>query len=484
MVPKSTIIVWFRTDLRLHDNPALYAAVKRGERIIPVYIHAPHEEGKWQPGAASCWWLHHSLASLARDLKHRGSRLILRTGDSLEQLQRLIEQTGATAVHTTRCYSPAGIKRDNIIQQALRTANIDFTLYNGNVLVEPDSIYNKAGQPFKVFTPFWRTHQQHFSLPGLLAAPRRLPAVPTRLSSIALGKLELLPKLPWDKGLRQSWQVGEQAALQQLQTHTTEIIAGYPAAHDRPDIAGTSLLSPYLHFGELSARQVAHTLMQLQRRKTAQTGAAALFRQLVWRDFAHHILWHFPTTSDKPFNSRYDHFPWQRRSNSRLLTAWQQGRTGFPIIDAGMRQLWQTGWMHNRVRMIVASLLSKNAGIHWQLGARWFWDTLVDADLAQNSMNWQWVAGCGVDAAPYFRIFNPVLQSQKFDPRGVYIRRWVPELADLPTKFIHQPELTPPLIQQASGVLIGRNYPEPILDLKTSREQALQHYRQHIRTGT
>jgi deoxyribodipyrimidine photo-lyase len=484
MTTRTTIIVWFRTDLRLHDNPALYAAISRGERIIPVYIHAPHEEGQWQPGAASRWWLHHSLASLARDLKHRGSRLILRTGNSLEQLQQLIEQTGAAAVYANRCYTPAGIERDNKIQRALHTANIDFSFYNGNVLLEPDSIHNKAGQPFKVFTPFWRAHQQLFSLPGLLAAPNGLPAVPTRLSSTALGKLELLPKLPWDKGLRQSWQVGEQAALQQLQIHTTEISAGYPATHDRPDIDGTSLLSPYLHFGELSARQVAHTLMQLQRRKTTQTGAAALLRQLVWRDFAHHILWHFPATSDKPFNSRYDHFPWHRRSNSRLLKAWQQGRTGFPIIDAGMRQLWQTGWMHNRVRMIVASLLSKNAGIHWQLGARWFWDTLVDADLAQNSMNWQWVAGCGVDAAPYFRIFNPVLQSQNFDPRGEYIRRWVPELAGLPTKFIHQPELTPPLIQQASGVLIGTDYPEPILDLKTSREQALQHYRQHIRTST
>ena len=484
MATKTTIIVWFRADLRLHDNPALYAAVNRGELIIPVYIHAPQEEGHWQPGAASCWWLHHSLASLARDLKQRGSRLILRAGNSREQLEQLIEQTGATAVYTTRGYSPTGIKRDNKIQQALRKANIDFTLYNGNLLVEPDSIHNKAGQPFKVFTPFWRTHQQHFSLPGLLPAPNHLPAVPTRLSSTALGNLELLPKLPWDKGLRNTWLVGEHAALQQLQTHTTEVSAEYPAVHDRPDIDGTSQLSPYLHFGELSVRQVAHTLMQLQRRKTAQAGATALLRQLVWRDFAHHILWHFPATTDKPFNSRYDRFPWQRRTKSRLLKAWQQGQTGFPIIDAGMRQLWQTGWMHNRVRMIVASLLSKNAGIHWQLGARWFWDTLVDADLAQNSMNWQWVAGCGVDAAPYFRIFNPVLQSQKFDPRGEYIRRWVPELAGLPTKFIHQPELTPPLIQQASGVLIGTDYPEPMLDLKTSREQALQHYRQHIRSST
>ena len=484
MATKTTIIVWFRADLRLHDNPALYAAVNRGELIIPVYIHAPQEEGQWQRGAASCWWLHHSLASLARDLKQRGSRLILRAGNSREQLEQLIEQTGATAVYTTRGYSPTGIKRDNKIQQALRKANIDFTLYNGNLLVEPDSIHNKAGQPFKVFTPFWRTHQQHFSLPGLLPAPNHLPAVPTRLSSTALGNLELLPKLPWDKGLRNTWLVGEHAALQQLQTHTTEVSAEYPAVHDRPDIDGTSQLSPYLHFGELSVRQVAHTLMQLQRRKTAQAGATALLRQLVWRDFAHHILWHFPATTDKPFNSRYDRFPWQRRTKSRLLKAWQQGQTGFPIIDAGMRQLWQTGWMHNRVRMIVASLLSKNAGIHWQLGARWFWDTLVDADLAQNSMNWQWVAGCGVDAAPYFRIFNPVLQSQKFDPRGEYIRRWVPELAGLPTKFIHQPELTPPLIQQASGVLIGTDYPEPMLDLKTSREQALQHYRQHIRSST
>jgi deoxyribodipyrimidine photo-lyase len=483
MATKTTIIVWFRTDLRLHDNPALYAAVSHGERIIPVYIHATNEEAQWQPGAASHWWLHHSLSSLGRDLQQRCSRLILRTGNSLYQLQQLIEQTGAAAVYTTRCYNPASLEHENKIRKALRTADIEFTLYNGNLLIEPDNIHNKAGLPFKVFTPYWRTHQQHFSLPGLLAAPNRLPPVPTRLSSTALGKLELLPKLPWYKGLRQTWQVGEQAALDMLQTHTTDIIAAYPDTHDRPDIDGTSQLSPYLHFGELSVRKVAQTLMQLQRRKTAQAGAAALLRQLVWRDFAHHILWHFPATTDKPFDARYDHFPWQRRTNSRLLHAWQQGRTGFPIVDAGMRQLWHTGWMHNRVRMIVASLLSKNAGIHWLLGARWFWDTLVDADLAQNSMNWQWVAGCGVDAAPYFRIFNPVLQSQKFDPRGEYIRRWVPELAGLPTEYIHQPELTPPLIQQASGVLIGKDYPKPMLDLKTSREQALQHYRQYIRSG-
>jgi deoxyribodipyrimidine photo-lyase len=482
MPAKSTTIVWFRTDLRLHDNPALYAALSHGERLIPVYIHAPHEEGRWQAGAASRWWLHHSLSSLARDLKQRGSRLVLRRGDSLEQLQLLIAQSNATAVYTTRCYTPAGVKRDNHIQQTLRRENINFTVYNGNLLVEPDGIQNKAGQPFKVFTPFWRAHQQQFSLPTLLATPKSLPPVPTKLPSLPLAKLDLLPDIPWDKGLRQTWQVGEAAAQAQLRSHSTEISSSYPDTHDRPDIDGTSRLSPYIHFGELSVRQIAQHLMQLQRRKTAQAGTAALLRQLVWRDFAHHILWHFPATTDQPFDTRYKQFPWQRRSNSRLLKAWQQGLTGFPIIDAGMRQLWQTGWMHNRVRMIVASLLSKNAGIHWQLGARWFWDTLVDADLAQNSLNWQWVAGCGVDAAPYFRIFNPVLQSQKFDPRGEYIRQWVPELAGLPTEYIHQPELTPPLIQQASGALIGTDYPAPMLDLKTSREQALQHYRQTIQS--
>ena len=483
MTSKTKIIVWFRSDLRLHDNPALAAAAARGERIIPVYIHAPQEQGPWQPGAASRWWLHHSLASLGRDLKQRGSRLILRQGDSLEQLQQLITETRATAVYTTRCYTPAGIKRDRKIHQALHADNIEFTLYNGNLLLEPDCILNKAGQPFKVFTPFWRAHQQQFSLPALLAAPESLPSVSTKLASLPLTKLGLLPNIAWDDGLRQTWQVGETAAQEQLRTHTSEIIATYPDTHDRPDIDGTSRLSPYLRFGELSVRLVAHQLVQLQKRKTSQPGAAALLRQLVWRDFAHHILWHFPATTDQPFDERYKHFPWQRRSNSPLLKAWQQGLTGFPIIDAGMRQLWHTGWMHNRVRMIVASLLSKNAGIHWQLGARWFWDTLVDADLAQNSMNWQWVAGCGVDAAPYFRIFNPVLQSQKFDPRGEYIRRWVPELSGLPTEFIHQPELTPPLIQQTSGVLIGKDYPAPILNLKSSREQALQYYRQTIQTG-
>ena len=482
MTKKSSIIVWFRTDLRLHDNPALYAAIRQSERIIPLYIHAPHEDGRWQPGAASRWWLHYSLSSLGRDLRKLGSRLIIRAGNSLEQLQHLSDETGAIDIYTTRCYSPDCIERDNNLQRALHTAGIGFTLFNGNLLLEPDNIRNKAGKPFKVFTPYWRTHQQLFSLPTLLPVPNRLPSAPSRLTSLTLAKLELLPAQPWDKGMRQTWQVGERAALNMLQTHTTDIIAAYPDTHDRPDIDGTSRLSPYLHFGELSVRQVARTLMQT-RQKRDQTGAAALLRQLVWRDFSHHILWHFPATTDKPFNARYNQFPWQRRTNARMLKAWQQGLTGFPIVDAGMRQLWQTGWMHNRVRMIVASLLTKNAGIHWQLGARWFWDTLVDADLAQNSMNWQWVAGCGVDAAPYFRIFNPVLQSRKFDPRGEYIRHWVPELAALPTEHIHQPELTPPLVQQACKVIIGSDYPEPMLDLKASREQALLNYRQHIRSA-
>ena len=479
---KSPIIVWFRSDLRLHDNPALYAAIKQSERVIPIYIHAPQEEGRWQTGAASRWWLHHSLSSLSRDLKQLGSRLILRAGNSLEQLQQLVEETAAASVFATRCYTPAGIKRDKHVQQALQDLNIDFKLYNGNLLLEPDSVHNKSGQPYKVFTPYWRAHQQLFNSPALLPAPDQLASVPRRVSSMALAKLELLPALPWDKGMRQTWQVGEQAGIRQLQLHSQGIIADYPDSHDRPDINGTSRLSPYLHFGELSVRQVAKMLLQT-RQQHAKAGATALLRQLVWRDFAHHILWHFPATTDKPFDARYTQFPWQRRSNSRLLKAWQQGLTGFPIVDAGMRQLWQTGWMHNRVRMIVASLLSKNAGIHWQLGAKWFWDTLVDADLAQNSMNWQWVAGCGVDAAPYFRIFNPVLQSQKFDPRGEYIRHWVPELAGLPTEYIHQPELTPPLVQQACKVILGSDYPEPILDLKTSREQALLNYRQHIHSA-
>ena len=483
MMKKHSIIVWFRSDLRLHDNPALSAAISQSQHIIPIYIHTPQEEGRWQAGSASRWWLHHSLSSLGRDLKQRGSRLILRAGNSLEQLQQVIEETGASAMYTTRCYTPASLKHDNRIQRTLQKQNIEIKFYNGNLLIEPDSIQNKAGKPFKVFTPYWRTHQQLFSLPTLLPRPDRLPSVPRRLSSLPLIELNLLPRVSWDTGIRKTWQVGEQAALQQLRNHATEIIADYPESHDRPDINGTSQLSPYLHFGEISVRQVAHILMQT-RQKRAREGAKALLRQLVWRDFAHHILWHFPATTDKPFDQRYENFPWQRRSSSRILNAWQQGLTGLPIIDAGMRQLWQTGWMHNRVRMIVASLLTKNAGIHWQLGARWFWDTLVDADLAQNSLNWQWVAGCGVDAAPYFRIFNPVLQSQKFDPRGEYIRRWVPELVALPTDYIHQPELTPPLIQEACGVVIGRDYPEPILDLKASREKALLHYRQHIQSGS
>lgn len=474
----SPSLCWLRLDLRLADNPALQAAVHRGGPVVPVFIWAPDEEGDWPPGAASRWWLHQSLAALAADLREAGSRLIIRRGPSLAALRALARETSATAVCWNRRYEPAVSARDAMVEAALRSEGLDAQSFNAGLLHEPWTIRNQSGKPFQVFTPFWRHCLAQPDPPPPLAAPRHLRAPGQWPGSLALDALELEPRIHWAGGLRAAWQPGEAGARANLRRFLGRAFADYAEQRNRPDVVGTSRLSPHLHFGEISPRQVWHGLrrMAAKRDGSAMTWRGSQFlTELGWREFAHHLLHHFPHTPGEPLRAAFRRFPW--RNAPAFLEAWQRGRTGFPIVDAGLRELWATGWMHNRVRMIAASFLVKDLLLPWQEGARWFWDTLVDADLAQNTLGWQWVAGCGADAAPYFRVFNPAGQGEKFDPHGDYARRWCPELARLPDAWLHRPHEAPPDIRRAAGVELGRDYPEPIVSHAIAREVALEAYR-------
>jgi deoxyribodipyrimidine photo-lyase len=466
----TTVIVWFRNDLRLHDNPALFHAVRSGAGVLPVYIDdtTPHP---WSAGAASRWWLHHSLAALDAALKQRGNRLYLFQGDPNTILADLIEDTGAQALYANRRYQPHHEAMDRRLQAALQERQCRFHIHDANLLHPPEAILNQQGRPYKVFTPYYKASLTLGVDGPVHETPASIPVAAKPRHTVTLKSLGLLPSLSWGKGLYAHWSPGEAAARQRLKTFIDTGLADYPQQRDVPSLDGTSRLSPHLHFGELSPRELVTQL-----RRSGHPAANEVIRQLIWRDFAHAVLHHFPRSSDHPFNESFENFPWNKRSNKQLK-AWQQGQTGIPIIDAGMRELWHTGYMHNRVRMLVGSLLTKNLLLHWQHGARWFWDTLVDADLAQNSMNWQWVAGCGVDAAPYFRIFNPVTQGEKFDANGDYVRRWVPELTALDGKWLHRPWEAPDEILAKAGIRLGKEYPKPIVDLKLSRQQALDAYR-------
>lgn len=474
----SAAIVWFRQDLRLTDNPALARALARCERIVPAYIYAPEESEAWAPGAASRWWLHHALAALDGALQARGSRLILRRGPSLEALVRLAQETGATHVFCNRLYEPAHRARDRRVAARLRADGVQVESANASLLFEPQSLLKDDGSPYQVFTPFWRACLRRGWPADPIPAPQALPPVPPALSSLELVELGLLPKIPWDEGLRATWRPGEAGAQARLKAFLDTALPRYAEARDRPDQAGTSRLSPHLHFGEIGPRQIAAAVeerLALDPAPGLRAQGESFLRQLVWREFAYYLLVYFPHTPEAPLDARFARFPWAEGYQD-TLAAWQRGRTGIPLVDAGMRELWTTGWMHNRVRMIVASCLTKNLLVPWQEGARWFWDTLVDADLANNTLGWQWTAGCGADAAPYFRVFNPVLQGRTFDPRGAYLRRYLPELAGLPDEHLHAPWTAPPAVLEAAGVRLGETYPRPLVDLKASRERALARF--------
>ena len=470
---------WFRADLRLADNPALVAAVKRGAPVLPVFIWAPEEESPWQPGGASKWWLHQSLQALDAGLRSLGSRLVIRRGPTLDALRTLVKETSASALFWNRRYEPAIIARDTRIKEAFRADGFEAESFSAALLHEPWTVQNRSGKPFQVFTAFWRHCLTRPDPAPPLRAPSKLAALAKWPKSLALDQLELEPKINWAEGLHAAWSPGEAGALKQLQRFVSGAFDDYATQRNRPDVAGTSRLSPHLHFGELGPRQIWHAVRQMALKRgldVARWRGSQFLTEVGWREFAHHLLYHFPHTPSEPLRAEFRQFRW--RNDNKFLKAWQQGRLGYPIVDAGMRELWTTGWMHNRVRMIVASFLVKDLLIPWQEGARWFWDTLVDADLAQNTLGWQWTAGCGADAAPYFRVFNPLHQGEKFDPQGDYVRRWCPELARLPAQHIHAPHRAPAAVLARAGVRLGRDYPEPIVDHAIAREVALDAFAQ------
>ncbi len=476
---KATLL-WFRQDLRLQDNPALAAAVARGGPVVPVYILDDAGEGAWPAGGAARWWLHHALAALERDLRARGSRLVLARGESGAVLGALAAAAGAGAVYWNRRYEPAAIARDAGLKTALAAAGYEVKSFNAALLFEPHTVANREGRPFQVFTPFWRHCLERPVAAPLACGAEALAAPAAWPAGVELAELGLLPRVPWADGLAATWRPGEAGAAARLAQFVAGSIDGYAANRNRPDFDGTSMLSPWLHFGELGPRQV----WAAARARAGASGGPpgegerVFLSEVGWREFAHHLLYHFPQTPAAPLRADFARFPWADDPGGARLTAWQRGRTGYPIVDAGLRQLWRTGWMHNRVRMIAASFLVKHLRLSWTHGAAWFWDTLVDADLASNTLGWQWTAGCGADAAPYFRVFAPVLQGRKFDPHGDYVRRWVPELARLGTDYLHAPWEAPADVLAAAGVTLGETYPHPIVDHATARAEALAAFQQ------
>lgn len=451
----------FYQNLRLKDNPSFYHASKN-DKILCLYIL--QQEGKWSLGAASKVWLHHSLTSLGSDLKQMGLKLHFAKGDFEKLILNYIKKYGITDVYFDKPIArlPFNI---NTLTDAVKKQGAQFHLFCHSVLFNPDEIATKSKEPYQVFTPFYKcclAHNEPLApLTTKLGAAKNIIA-----ESISLDELKLLPKIHWEKGFFSQFTPGEKGALKAFQTFKNKALESYKTDRDFPDIEGTSKMSPHLHFGEISPHTIYHALDKPR--------FECYKRQLIWREFAHHLLYHFPKTPEESLKESYKDFPWHK--NASFLKKWQKGQTGIPIIDAGMRQLWQTGWMHNRVRMIVGSFLVKDLMIPWQEGAKYFWDTLTDADLANNTLGWQWVAGCGADAAPYFRIFNPYIQSAKFDPEGRYIKTYVPELKKLDVKYIHAPSEASEDILKQAGIVLGKDYPYPMVDHKEAKEKALKIY--------
>ena len=470
------IVVWFRRDLRLSDNPALADAVRSDRSIIPLYI-LDETQGLRAPGGASLWWLGKSLEQLAAALEKLGSRLVLRRGAAASALTSLVRETGAAKVVWNRLYDPGVTDRDAALKAALKSDGVAVESFNGSLLSEPWTVRNKSGEPFKVFTPFWRAARASLDLTHLHPAPTALTAPMAWPDSQRLETWGLRPMKPdWSGGFA-IWTPGEAGAHARLTDFLATGLARYAEGRDFPAAGAVSRLSPHLHFGEISPRQLWAAVDEAVDARPALDRNAEKFRtELGWREFSHSLLFHNPALESRNFKPAYDAFPW--RDDLAAFTAWTLGRTGYPMVDAGMRELWATGFMHNRVRMLAASFLVKHPLIDWRLGEAWFWDTLMDADRASNAASWQWVAGSGADAAPYFRIFSPMGQGEKFDTAGAYVRRWVPELARLPDGMIHSPWTADPLILRAAGVTLGTTYPYPIVDHGFARERALQALKQ------
>jgi len=469
-----TTLVWLRRDLRLADHPALAFAAQRG-RVVPVYILEESEGDPWPMGGAMRWWLHHTLTDLAERFEKLGVPLVLRRGDPLKILSALVQEAGADCVVFSRRTDALGRTVDAAVEKALVAAGVEVKSFNASLLFESWDISTKAGGPFKVYTPFSKAcFAATVGLP--VPAPKKMVGV-AGLSSDRLQDFSLLPTHPdWGGMLQAHWKAGEASALKRLGQFIDTGLASYKTMRDRPDQEGTSCLSPYLAVGAIGPRQIWHAVQNaMASRQGIAAGAEVFLKELLWREFSHHLLYYFPHLPEKPLAPAFAQMKWRRSKAD--LAAWQKGMTGYPIVDAGMRQLWQTGWMHNRVRMIVASFLIKDLLIPWQQGEAWFWDTLIDSDMASNAASWQWVAGCGADAAPFFRVFNPVLQGKKFDPDGAYVRRFVPELSGLQGPALHAPWLLSHEALAQAGVTLGKTYPTPIVDHAAARQRVLAAFR-------
>ena len=461
-------IVWVRNDLRIKDNPALFDAAKSG-RIVAIYIWAPHEEDK-APGSASKVWLYYALRSFEKDLSKFGVQLLYSVGDSIDVLSLLIDKTKAKGLYWNHRYEPKIFKRDQEIKRKLSN-DLQVHCFNGNYFLDPNHLRNKSDSPFKVFTPFWRECLSRIGKNNVVPVPEKLEGIKEKIHFNDFGDFSLLEKSNWEKKVAGNWDISENAADKILDSFIERDHNNYDVDRNIPAIDGTSTLSPYLHFGKISPNYILKKI-----KKTSQNSwrKSQFLTEIGWREFASHLLFHYPQTINEPLRHEFQHFPWQ--TNESAYGRWAKGLTGYPFVDAGMRQLWQTGWMHNRVRMVVSSFLVKHLLIDWRTGVEWFWDTLVDADLASNTFGWQWVAGCGADAAPYFRIFNPILQSKKFDTKGLYIKKWVKELSHIDDASVHLPEMGNDLFDASV------RYPEPIVSHQSARINALEAYRS-IKSG-
>ncbi len=477
-------LLWFRQDLRLADNRALAAALEQARCVLPVFVLDQEAPDDWAPGGASRWWLHHSLSSLSRDIEAAGARLILRRGDAVRIIPELAREVGAASVQCGTMHEPWARRQDEAVAQALEANGIGLVRHRVATLFDLDAIQSKTGTRYAIYTPFANSCRALADPEPPLPAPERIAGPDRPPRSDLLQDWDLLPTKPdWAGGLRGTWTPGEAGAASRLHDFLDHRLDGYGQSRNIPgDPTGTSMLSPHLHWGELSAVQVWHAARAAAAKlEGKREGGFEVFQgELLWHEFAAYLLRHNQAMPDTPLRAAFARLPW--RLDAEGSRAWQQGRTGVPIVDAGMRQLWQLGWMHNRVRMITASYLVKHMLIGWQEGERWFWDTLVDADLATNAASWQWVAGTGTDSQPFFRVFNPVTQGRKFDPDGRYVRQYVPELAALPDRWLHEPWEASDAVLRQAGVALGRDYPRrPVVGLDEGRDRALQMFRDHVR---
>lgn len=465
MTSSRPIIVWFRNALRISDQTALYLASQQQEPLILLYINDTQRPIK--QGEASQWWVRKSIIALQNSLREKyQAKLILRQGDPKTIFSELLKKTKARAIYWDRVFEPDLLARDKALESEWHKSGVESFPQNNFLLFSPWEYKNRQNMPWKVFSPFWKTLQT-LTLRECYPSPKRLKTY-TPIDTLSIDDLYPLPHIPWYQAFDKYWTPGEAGAKKTLSDFLKNKLSHYEHGRDRPDQDYTSRLSPHLHFGEISPVQIWHAAQQFKQ-------AEKFLSEIAWREFSYHLLHHFPELPNKPFRKEFIHFPW--KNDDKILKAWQKGETGYPLVDAGMKELWQTGYMHNRVRMICASFLVKHLLIPWQVGEAWFWNTLLDADLANNSASWQWVAGSGADAAPYFRIFNPILQGEKFDPEGDYIKKWVPALRKMPNKFCHAPWEAPLEVLKNADCELGKDYPYPLIEHDFARKRALEAYK-------